>query len=125
MPGRGVWPDRSASASMGCVQSPSRPAGVEQSCCRVTDLVPDRVQHVDNGDGRFLTADLLWSMAPGASPYVYCESDPVNLSDPLGLVGSTPITYDGPDPTPAGLHEDRLTRQRELDARQLRGPVEQ
>jgi RHS repeat-associated protein len=52
----------------------------------------------DADEGRFLSVDPLWPMAPGVSPYVYCENDPQNLVDPFGLDGEKPTgREDRPD----------------------------
>ena len=54
--------------------------------------------------GRFMTVDPLCEMKPWQSPYMYCSGNPVNRTDPTGMVDGLPdqtipeVTVTAPDP---------------------------
>ena len=54
--------------------------------------------------GRFMTVDPLCEMKPWQSPYMYCSGNPMNRTDPTGMVDGLPdqtipeVTVTAPDP---------------------------
>ena len=57
-----------------------------------------RARYYDPAAGRFISADPI-GLAGGTNLYVYVQNNPINVIDPLGLMGRTPPTPT-PYPTP-------------------------